>query len=197
MMISRTANDTSVLLQTLDALIHLNMLPIVNENDTVSTEEIRLEDNDRLSALVAAIIQSDGLFILTLLKPCSSGSDGPRRCDSNPGRGEVSQEMIDRTEPSRTTWGTGGMVTKLDAARAATRGEFQHFWPGGVKNVLVRLVDGESIGTEFHAGSRELQGRKHWIGYSLTLWALSWWIQEPNALLWTMEKVFFPPESFP
>ena len=107
--------------QTLDALIHLNVLPIVNENDTVSTEEIRLGDNDRLSALVASIIQSDGLFILSTAEALFDRDPTVHEDATRiPVVERVSQEMIDRTEPSRTTWGTGGMVPSWMQPRAAT-----------------------------------------------------------------------------
>lgn len=155
--------------QTLDSLLQFDVLPIVNENDTVSTEEIRLGDNDRLSALVASIIQADGLFILSTAEALFDRDptvypDAVRI----PVVEKVTQDMIDRTESSRTNWGTGGMVTKLDAARAATsQGIPTYLAQGRIKHILSRLVEGEPLGTMFCAGSRELQGRKHWIGYSL------------------------------
>jgi glutamate 5-kinase len=152
---------------TLTALLSQNVIPIINENDTVATEEIRVGDNDNLSALVANLIEADLLVMLT---------DQPGLFTADP-RCDPSAELIqDVTSPSipSSIWdavggsagrlGTGGMLTKLQAADLARRsGTKVVIAAGNVENVLTRLAKGEKLGTHFSPLATTLEGRKRYI----------------------------------
>jgi len=152
---------------TLMALLSQNVVPIVNENDTVATEEIRVGDNDNLSALVANLLDADTLILLT---------DQPGLFTADPRR-EVNAHLIteivgpDIPEKiwqaagrTNTDLGTGGMVTKLQAADLARRsGTTVIIAPGDEPDVLARLVDGEAIGTRFHPSVTAIESRKRYI----------------------------------
>jgi len=152
---------------TLTALIEQNILPIINENDTVTTEEIRVGDNDNLSALVANVIEADMLALLT---------DQPGLFTADP-RDDPDAKLVEEvTEPeipaslweaaggNGTQLGTGGMVTKLQAADLARRSGTKVVIANGTEpNVLWRLVNGERIGTRFAPSISALESRKRYI----------------------------------
>ncbi len=152
---------------TLTALLEHGIIPIVNENDTVATEEIRVGDNDNLSALVANLIDADLLVLLT---------DQPGLYTADPELNPMAQLVTDVAEsdiPSdlwqaaggtATGLGTGGMVTKLQAADLARRsGTTVVIANGSEPNVLVRLVAGEKLGTWFRPVVTSLESRKRYI----------------------------------
>ena len=152
---------------TLMALLAQNVIPIINENDTVATEEIRVGDNDNLSALVANLIDADTLILLT---------DQPGLFTADPRRSDNAQLITDITEPDipESVWqaaggtstglGTGGMFTKLQAADLARRsGTMVIIAPGEESNVLTRLAAGEAIGTRFHPSVTAIESRKRYI----------------------------------
>ena len=152
---------------TLMALLAQNVIPIVNENDTVATEEIRVGDNDNLSALVANLVDADTLILLT---------DQPGLFTADPRRNVSAQLITDITEPDipESVWqaaggtstglGTGGMFTKLQAADLARRsGTMVVIAPGEEADVLTRLAAGEAIGTRFHPSVTAIESRKRYI----------------------------------
>ncbi len=150
---------------TLDALLDYKIVPIFNENDAVGTEEIRLGDNDYLSALVTLLSDADLLIILTD-QPGLFSAD-PRLDPEAVLIPEVND--IDRIEdltlgsPS-SGLGTGGMVTKLKAADYARRAGADVVITAGITpNVIGRLLAGESLGTRFPALATPLESRKRWI----------------------------------
>ena len=144
---------------TLEALLDAGIVPIVNENDSVSFEEIRLGDNDRLSALTALCVGADRLVILSTapgLKD-SSGAVVPVVGDVAAARAHIT--------PDRSATGVGGMATKLDAAElAASAGVRVTIAPGREPGVLTRLLAGEAIGTDFPARAPTDGARKRWLG---------------------------------
>jgi glutamate 5-kinase len=152
---------------TLTALLSHQLLPIVNENDTVATEEIRLGDNDNLSALVATLVDADTLILLTD-QPGVFTAD-PRH---DPAAQLISEVLTDEIPPS--LWeaasgtpsgvGTGGMVTKLQAANLARRsGTTVIVARGSDPDVLVRLAAGEHIGTRFRALDSTIDSRRRFL----------------------------------
>jgi glutamate 5-kinase len=152
---------------TLLALLAHRAVPIINENDTVTTEEIRVGDNDNLSALVANVVQADLLILLTDQRGLFTGD--PRR---DPSARLV--EQVDEAEIPSLLWesagergtglGTGGMVTKLQAADLARRsGTTVVIAQGTEPQVLIRLVQGEHIGTRFSPVASALESRKRYI----------------------------------
>lgn len=150
---------------TLYTLLHLGVIPIVNENDTVVTDEIKLGDNDTLGALVTNLIEADSLIILT---------DQAGLYDSDP-RKNPNARFIDRAtaaDPiletmaggSGSSIGTGGMLTKVLAAkRAANSGGHTVIASGREHSVLTRLAEGECIGTELRAEMPIRSARQRWM----------------------------------
>jgi glutamate 5-kinase len=152
---------------TLLELLRIGIVPIVNENDTVATEEIRFGDNDILSATVANLIGADLLIILT---------DVEGLYQSPPGDGAKPKlfDIVDRVTPeieraaggSTSAFGRGGMTTKLEAAQAATRcGSTTVLCNGRKRDVLLQVAAGEPVGTIFTTGNR-LASRKHWLAFT-------------------------------
>jgi glutamate 5-kinase len=155
--------------QTFQALLQLGVVPIVNENDTVAVEELKFGDNDTLSALVAGLIGADWLFLLTDVDRLYSAD--PR---SNPNaqpiiRVQRMDELSEvQTGTSGTSWGTGGMITKISAARIATdAGVRTVITQGRSPQNLLKILAGESIGTQFEPQPRPINARQRWIAHGL------------------------------
>jgi glutamate 5-kinase len=152
---------------TLEALISQGVVPIINENDTVATEEIRVGDNDNLSALVANLIEADLLILLT--DQAGLYTADPR---SNPGARiikevtatEIPDEIWQAAGMSASHLGTGGMITKLQAADLARRsGSVVVIAPGSESDVLLRVASGEALGTCFTPVSTAVESRKRYL----------------------------------
>ena len=136
---------------TLDRLLELGALPVINENDTISTEEIAVGDNDTLSAVVAATVQADLLILL---------SDIEGLYDSDPHKNpaarlisvvpEIDEQILSLAGGSGSNLGTGGMVTKLRAAQIATEAGCEMVIANGWNpELLYGIAAGEAIGTRF------------------------------------------------
>ena len=150
---------------TIFALLRLGVVPIVNENDTVSTEEIAVGDNDTLGALVTNLIEADALIILTDQRGLyeSDPRQNPNaKFVSHAKAGDLSLEAMAGGAGSGI--GKGGMLTKILAAkRAAKSGANTIIASGREPNVMVRLAAGECIGTELKATVQVLSARKQWM----------------------------------
>ena len=149
----------------LQTLMNLSVVPIVNENDTVVTDEIRFGDNDSLAALVANLIDADMLVILTDKDGLYSANP-----DTDPSATLISQAMATDTSldalagGSSGTLGRGGMVTKLQAARLAARSGCNTVIVGGRNaNILHAVAAGEEVGTLLSADQKPLAARKQWL----------------------------------
>jgi glutamate 5-kinase len=161
---------------TFHELLELGVVPIVNENDTVAVDELKFGDNDTLSALVASLIEADWLFLLTDVDRLYS--DDPRQNPDAQPIEFVEHEQLQELRQTicekqalgtgGTQWGTGGMTTKLDAARIASA--------AGVKTVITRgdfperiaaILNGEKFGTQFAAQPKTVNARKRWIAYGM------------------------------
>jgi glutamate 5-kinase len=156
---------------TLLTLLHLGVVPVINENDTVVTDEIKFGDNDTLGALVANLVEADCLVILTDQKGLYSAD--PRKDENavfirTATAGDPQLEKMAGGAGSRV--GTGGMITKILAARrAASSGASTAIAWGREPQALVRLMQGEAIGTLLIASEAKLQARKQWIADHLQL----------------------------
>lgn len=150
---------------TLLALLDRKVVPIINENDVVATEEIRIGDNDNLSALVANLIDADLLILLTDQQGLYTAD--PRRHATAILIAEVpliTDDIIALAAGAGTVRGTGGMVTKVQAARLATESGVSVVVAGGTtENVLVRAVAGDPVGTRFPSNRTRMESRKRWI----------------------------------
>ncbi|NBT34189.1 MAG: glutamate 5-kinase [Betaproteobacteria bacterium] len=156
---------------TLRTLLDLGVVPIVNENDTVVTDEIKLGDNDTLAALVTNLLEADVLVILT--DQAGLFSSDPRK--------DPSAKLIERASASHASLvqmaggagsmiGTGGMATKVRAARrAAASGAHTLIASGLEPKVLLRLVSGESVGSLLTADLPVWTARQQWLADHLTL----------------------------
>jgi glutamate 5-kinase len=155
---------------TLRTLLGLGVVPVINENDTVVTDEIKLGDNDTLAALVTNLIEADALIILT---------DQAGLFDSDPRKNSAAKLIasaeamdagLDALAGGAGTLGRGGMLTKVQAARRAARsGAHTVIASGSEPDVLVRLARGERIGTLLAAHTVPLAARKQWLADHLTV----------------------------
>jgi glutamate 5-kinase len=156
---------------TLLTLLGLNVVPIINENDTVITDEIKFGDNDTLGALVANLVEADLLVILTDqsgLFDADPRRNPDARLIAQGAAGDVNLERVAGSAGSAI--GRGGMLTKVLAAkRAATSGASTVIASGREHDVLTRLAAGESIGTRLHATLNRLSARKQWMADHLQL----------------------------
>ena len=155
---------------TLASLLDHDILPVINENDTVTAEEIRVGDNDNLSAMVATMAEADLLILLT--DQAGLFTADPRRDPTARLITEVERiddQLLASAGDSTTGLGTGGMATKLQAAETATRGGATVIIASGsVPDVLSRLAGGEQLGTRFSPSVSHLESRKRWLlaGYT-------------------------------
>lgn len=156
--------------RTLAQLLEWGVIPVVNENDTLATHELRFGDNDTLSALVAVAVGAEELVLLTDVDSLYSGD--PR---TDPAARPI-PEVRDLAELERLgavaggggQWGTGGMTTKLAAARIATSsGIAVRLADGRDPAVLEALLDGQPTGTLFRASAAPLPERKGWLAHAL------------------------------
>ena len=156
---------------TLTSLLRLNTVPVINENDTVVTDEIRFGDNDTLGALVTNLVEADALIILTDQEGLYSAD--PRQYPDavliqKAIAGEPRLEGMAGGAGSRV--GTGGMITKILAAkRAARSGAATVIACGREHQVLSRLADGENIGTQLLPATSRIAARKQWLADHLKL----------------------------
>ena len=146
---------------TMRALLDHGVVPIINENDTVGTEEIRFGDNDQLAALVCNLIAADALVILTDVEGVRD-ANGVRM----PIVHDIDREAAPVATGSVSGVGSGGMASKVGSARIVTRtGVPAIVAPGREPDVLLRVLAGADIGTLFLPGPGVLSARKHWIAY--------------------------------
>ena len=156
---------------TLLTLLSLQVIPVINENDTVVNDEIKVGDNDTLGALVANLIEADALVILTDQRGLYSADPrkdpAARFIDVAPAGDPALEQMAGGAGSSI---GKGGMITKILAAkRAAGSGASTVIAWGREPDVLLRLAAGEAIGTALLAGTPKLAARKQWMADHLQL----------------------------
>ncbi len=153
---------------TLRTLAEYGAIPIVNENDTVSTEEIKLGDNDRLAAMVAGLIQADLLIILSVVDGLLTGDPTDPASQRVPLVERFDEELLNLVGTSKSSRGTGGMKTKLEAVRTATAVGVNVIIANGKRpDVLNEIMNGDDIGTLFLAEGDGLSAWKRWIGYTV------------------------------
>jgi glutamate 5-kinase len=161
---------------TIRTLLNIGVVPIINENDTVVVEEIRFGDNDTLGALVTNLIEADCLVILTDqagLFTADPRKDIHARLVNHADAGDPELEAMAGGAGSGV--GTGGMATKVLAAkRAARSGAHTIIVSGREPNVLNRLADGEEIGTHLRAPERPIAARKQWLADHLQVRGKLW-----------------------
>ncbi len=160
---ARYVNSRNALL----ALLAMGVVPVVNENDAVSTNEIKIGDNDTLSATVATLIDADALIILSDIDGVYTANPAVDRTahliDEIP---EITPAVEELAGGAGTTRGTGGMRTKIEAAKIAmTGGVTMLIADGRADNVLRRALSGDKIGTVFPAREAHLRLRKRYLAF--------------------------------
>lgn len=155
---------------TLETLLKWEVLPVINENDTVSIEELKFGDNDQLSAMIAGKLGADLLVILTDVggvydRPPKE--EGARRI---PYVSRISEINVLTGTQAGSAFGLGGMRSKLEAAQLATRaGVLTFIGDGHEKDILLRVISGEMAGTWFEPRKSKLSSRKRWIAFGKRL----------------------------
>ena len=153
---------------TILTLFESNCLPIINENDTISVAEIRFGDNDTLAALVTNLIQAPLLILLTVV-------DGLYSADPNTDPTaslvhtvkQINKDVLEKAGVTKSSLGSGGMKSKLKAARLATMaGESVIMANGSIPGVLDSIFAGELIGTLFLAAKQNMTAWKRWLGWA-------------------------------
>ena len=149
---------------TLERLLSAGVVAVVNENDTVATEEIRFGDNDHLAALVAVMVRADLLVLLSDVEGIYSRD--PQRDGATLLPEVTDLGAVEATGPS-SALGLGGMASKVEAARVATAaGTGVVVARAGERDVLGRILAGEPIGTWVPPATRRTRGRKAWIAFA-------------------------------
>ena len=152
---------------TLHILLRLGVIPIINENDTVAVDELKLGDNDNLSALVASLVDAEMLFLL-------SDVDGLYTADPRKDPHatllhdvtEVSAAVENQAGGAGSEAGTGGMATKLQAAKVAMHsGVVTVIANSNDRNIIRRIIGGEELGTVFWPLPHKFEKKKNWIAY--------------------------------
>ncbi|MEE2757209.1 MAG: glutamate 5-kinase [Myxococcota bacterium] len=152
---------------TLRALLELGAIPIINENDTVAIEEIKMGDNDLLSSQVVSLTGASALVILSDVDGFyvdNPENNGIRVADYI---SEITENLMSKAGESSTGLGSGGMRTKLEAVRQVNElGIIAIIARGKVPTVLERIFAGDNLGTWFDSGGIKISRRKHWIAYA-------------------------------
>jgi glutamate 5-kinase len=149
---------------TFRRLLALGAVPVVNENDTVATEEIRFGENDLLAALVAHLVRADVLVLLSDVDGLHDGKKGPVIAEVE----RITKDIEALAGGSASDVGSGGMRTKLDAARIATASGIPVVIAKFRLGALKKILSGSDVGTLFHASAAKLASRKAWIAYATT-----------------------------
>lgn len=158
---------------TLETLLNHGVIPVINENDTVVTNEIKFGDNDTLSARVAGLVEADLLINLSDVKGLYSSSPGDDDSELINLVDEIDQKIIDMAGGRGSLVGTGGMITKIEAAKIAVNsGIVMIIGSGKEENSLLKLVEMAEnkeydMGTTFLAEKNSLSKRKQWLNFNL------------------------------
>ena len=153
---------------TILSLLSLKVVPIINENDVLATDEIKEEkfgDNDNLSAMVANLVDADLLMLLSDVHGLYTADPRKdRKARLIPVVEKIDGQIEAMAGGAGTSRGTGGMATKIEAARLATRSAISVvIAEGSTSNVITRLAEGESIGTLFVPTARKVESRQRWM----------------------------------
>ena len=153
---------------TLNELLSMKIIPVINENDTVAVEEIEFGDNDRLAAYCTHLIQADLLIILSDIEGLMTGDPRVKgkNCQTIPVVTKIDRDIEMMVEGTRAYRGIGGIRTKLDAAKiVVVSGEMMVLADGKSKDVLVRIMNGEDVGTIFYPHGQKMKHKKRWLAF--------------------------------
>ncbi len=168
--------------RTFSQLFNWGVVPIVNENDTVSTEEIRFGDNDMLASLTAFVVEADKVLLLSDIDGFYMPGEEKPLAQIN----VITPEIEEAAGGAGSIGGTGGMRTKIEAARAATQSGIELVIARGrEENIITRVANEEPIGTRFLTKS-SLRSRKRWIAYGRNIQGVL--VMKPDARVPLTEK---------
>ncbi len=145
--------------QALGALFDAGAVPIVNENDTVSTDEIAFGDNDQLASMIVPLVQADLLLLLTDVAGVMDDQD--QRIPI------MAEDAVVGAGKSKNEHGTGGMSSKIEAALKASRSGASVVIGPASGESITKILDGQDVGTLFTPHDNSLRARQHWIAYTL------------------------------
>lgn len=159
-------NSRSALL----AMLSMGIVPVVNENDAVSVDEIRIGDNDTLSATVASLVDADLLILLSDIDGLYTKKPTDPGAELIPVVHEITPEVEHLAGGAGSALGTGGMVTKIEAAKIAVNaGVTLVIAPGAAPDVIRSVVGGRRIGTVFPARESHIKLRKRWLAFGRSI----------------------------
>lgn len=151
--------------RTLEKLIQMRVIPIINENDAIAVEEIKFGDNDTLAALVSAMLKADYLFLLSDVEGFYFDKTDPKTIIHV--IEDITPEIEERARGTSSKYGSGGMQSKVKAARIATCSGTEVFiLDGKDPSLIIEALKGKPIGTRFTA-KKKICGKKHWIAFAL------------------------------
>ena len=151
----------------LKAMLAMGVLPVVNENDAVAVDEVKIGDNDTLSATVATLVDADVLIILSDVGGLYTANPATdKKARLIPEVREITPDIEKLAGGAGSAAGTGGMRTKIEAAKIATRSGVTMVVASGEEDGVIRTVlDGEAVGTLFPAREEHLKARKSWLAF--------------------------------
>ncbi|MBL6706533.1 MAG: glutamate 5-kinase [Planctomycetaceae bacterium] len=153
---------------TLNTLFEFSIIPIINENDTVSISEIQFGDNDQLAAMVNNLLEGSLLIVLSVIDGLLDGNPDSPDSQVIPVVERWDEKLLALASSSKSRGGTGGMKSKLQAARKVTEvGENVIIANGRRDRILDQIMAGDEVGTLFLAQGRNVPAWKRWIGYTV------------------------------
>ncbi len=154
---------------TVESLLEINAIPIINENDSINTEELKFGDNDHLSSLITLMMDFDKLIIL---------SDVNGLYDKDPKKyndakliskiDQVNENYLEFTSSTVSEYSRGGMKTKIEAALNVTKAGVDVFIGNGFKTSIIKIIDNKETGTYIKGNSISVKARKKWLGFTPT-----------------------------
>ena len=154
---------------TIESLLEINAIPIINENDSINTEELKFGDNDHLSSLITLMVDFDILILLT---------DVNGLYDRDPNKykdaklihniDNLNEKHLDYTSSSISKYSSGGMKTKIEAALKVTKAGVDVFIGNGFKTSILKILNNKEIGTQIKGSAISVRARKKWLGFTPT-----------------------------
>lgn len=150
---------------TIAELINQNIIPILNENDTVSVDEITFGDNDYLSALITHLVDADLLILSSTISGLINYQENDQKVISD--IYDINKDIEDMIQDTKSSFGTGGMLSKITAAQKLMKtGHMLAIVDGADINNILNLLSNKNIGTVFHAKNTGVKQKKKWLGFA-------------------------------
>ncbi len=149
--------------RSIELMLKHGFIPIINENDAIAVDEIKVGDNDTLSAMVSVMVNAERLIILSNIDAIYD-RDPNRFKDAKPVKEIMDIDQYHITDEGKSKYGVGGIKTKIEAARLLSRlGIYTTIADGRVRNIITRLMNGEKLGTTVLPSSKKIEAKRKWI----------------------------------